>query len=187
MPFPIKTPHLLIREVLPTDDLGMLELDTDPEVHKYVGKNPITTIEQARETIAFVRQQYIDLGIGRWAVINRADNDFLGWAGFKLITEPTNNHINHYDFGYRFIRRCWNQGIGTEASIACLNYGIKELHLKNIYAMTDPENTASRHLLEKLGFKFIELFQFETNPGWRTDDNLTTTWYKLPEEAYKWG
>ena len=184
MPFPIETQRLLIRELLPTDDHGMLELDTDPDVHKYIGKTPITTIEQAQATIAFVRKQYSDLGIGRWAVINKANNDFLGWAGFKLITEPTNKHINHYDFGYRLIRRCWNQGIATEASLACLNYGIKELGLKDIYAMTDPANAASRHVLEKLGFQFIELFTFPTNPGWRTDNDLTTTWYKLPKEAY---
>jgi ribosomal-protein-alanine N-acetyltransferase len=159
----------------------MLELDTDPDVHKYVGRKPISTIEEARSVIDYVRKQYVDNGIGRWAVIHRATGDFLGWAGFKLIREPTNNHVNHYDFGYRIIRRCWGHGIATEASIACLNYGIKELGLRNIYAMTDVNNGASRHVLEKLGFQFIEIFRFDTNPGWRTEDDLTATWYKLDD------
>jgi RimJ/RimL family protein N-acetyltransferase len=51
--------------------------------------------------------------------------------------------------------------------------------------MTDVNNSASRRVLEKVGFRFIELFRFDKNPGWRTEDDLTATWFKLdsPEDA----
>jgi RimJ/RimL family protein N-acetyltransferase len=62
---------------------------------------------------------------------------------------------------------------------------VQELGLRDISAMTDPANGASRHVLEKLGFQYIETFHFESNPGWRTDDDLATTWYTLPNDRYK--
>jgi ribosomal-protein-alanine N-acetyltransferase len=66
-----ETERLLLREFLPTDVQGMFELDSDPAVHRYLGKKPVQTIEQSQEMIAFIRQQYLANGIGRWAVIIR--------------------------------------------------------------------------------------------------------------------
>lgn len=180
----IETERLIIREIQPADDKGMYELDSDPEVMRYIGRQPVQTIEESRGVIDFITNQYAVDGIGRWAVIEKASGDFLGWVGFKLIHELTNNHIDFYDFGYRFIRRSWGKGFATEASIASLHFGKKVLKLPDIYAMTDINNGASRHVLEKLGFRLIETFHFERNPGWRTDDDLTATWYKLAEGLY---
>lgn len=163
----------------------MFELDSDPEVMRFIGRRPVQGIDESRAVIDFVRHQYATDRIGRWAVIEKATNDFLGWTGFKLIHERTNNHIDFYDFGYRFIRRSWGRGFATEASIACLHFGKKELKLPDIYAMTDVNHVVSRHVLEKLGFQFIETFLFETNPGWRTDNELTATWYKLKDGIYE--
>lgn len=87
-----ETERLILREILPSDIDGMFELDSDPEVHKYLGNKPVTTREQISDAINFIRQQYIDNGIGRWAIIDKKTNDFIGWTGLKFVTELTNNH-----------------------------------------------------------------------------------------------
>ncbi|WP_262711145.1 hypothetical protein [Pedobacter frigidisoli] len=46
----------------------MFTLDNDPEVHKFLGNNPISTIEQSISNIKFIQNQYTQNGIGRWAV-----------------------------------------------------------------------------------------------------------------------
>jgi RimJ/RimL family protein N-acetyltransferase len=180
----IETERLLIRELQASDDQGMFELDSDPEVMRYIGRKPVETIDESRGVIAFVRQQYEANGIGRWAVIEKDSGNFLGWVGFKLIQERTNNHIDFHDFGYRFLRKHWGKGYATESSIASLHFGKKELKLPDIYAMTDVNNGASRHVLEKLGFQLLDIFRFERNPGWRTEDDLDATWYKLADGLY---
>ena len=176
----IETPRLLIRELLPSDDIGMFQMDNNPEVHRFLGNKHFTQIDQSRENIAFVRQQYADFGIGRWAVIEKATGDFVGWTGFKLMKDKVNNHVDHYDFGYRQQQSKWGQGFGYEAGYASLHFGIQELGLKNIYAMTDVDNNASRRLIEKLGFVFVETFCYDSHPTWREQGQLTT-WYKYPE------
>lgn len=101
----VETDRLILRELLPQDELGMFELDSDPEVHRFLGNQPIKDIERIREVITFVRQQYVDNGIGRWAMVEKHTNQFIGWTGLKLVKEEFNHHINYYDLGYRLIRK----------------------------------------------------------------------------------
>ena len=74
----IETERLMIRELLPSDDLGMFELDNDADVHRYLGNKPVQTLEEAQEMIRFIRQQYATNGIGRWAIIEKRSKDFVG-------------------------------------------------------------------------------------------------------------
>lgn len=89
-----ETERLILREILPTDIEGLFELDSDPEVHKYLGNKPVKDKKQIAEIINFIRQQYIDNGIGRWAIIDKETNHFMGWTGLKFVTEEINKHKN---------------------------------------------------------------------------------------------
>lgn len=170
-----ETERLLLREILPQDEQGLFDLDSDPEVHRYLGNEPVKSIEQIRELIQFIRQQYLDNGIGRWAVIDKTSGDFLGWAGLKLVKEQTNNHVNYYDLGYRLIRKYWSRGIATEAAVASLNYGFKVLGAKEIYAMADCQNIGSNNVLRKVGLKFIESFDY---------NRVKHNWYKVNRDEW---
>jgi ribosomal-protein-alanine N-acetyltransferase len=171
-----ETNRLILRELLPEDVDGMFEMDCDTEVHRFLGNAPIQTKEQAAEMIQFIRQQYVDNGIGRWAVIDKQTNSFLGWAGLKLIMEPINNHINYLDLGYRLMRKYWGLGIATEAARASLAYAFDELQAKEVYAITEIGNTASDNVLLKAGLSFIEPFDYKV---------FKLNWYKIDREAFK--
>ncbi|MBD1364089.1 GNAT family N-acetyltransferase [Mucilaginibacter sp. ZT4R22] len=154
-----ETDRLILREILPTDAQGMFELDSDPDVHRYLGNKPIETLEEAQQGIAFIRQQYLDYGIGRWAVIEKATSEFTGWAGLKFMTETRNRHTNFYDVGYRFIKRYWGKGYATEAAIASVNYGFDVLKLDELFGMADVDNIGSNKALQKAGLKYVEDFE----------------------------
>ena len=130
-------------------------------------------------SVTYVRQQYADSGIGRWAVIEKSSGECIGWTGFKIIRERVHGFEDFYDFGYRHLRRFWGKGMASEAARAALDYGLNTLAIKDdIYAMTDVDNGASRHILESLGFRLQEIFPFDGKQQWRTI-NEPTTWYKL--------
>jgi RimJ/RimL family protein N-acetyltransferase len=171
----IETQRLLIREIRDEDVNGIFELDTDPEVHKYLGNKPITSMEQAATLIKFIQQQYRENGIGRWAVIEKETNNFIGWTGLKLITEKTNDHINYYDLGYRFIRKYWGKGYATETANATLKYAFDTLRLTAVYAMAEVKNEASNTILKKVGLQWIETFDYERE---------VHNWYKITKEEW---
>lgn len=168
-----ETPRLILREIVPEDAGHIFELDSDPEVQRYVGNKPLKHMEQAEAAIEFIRRQYIENGIGRWAVINKENGEFLGWSGLKLIRETINNHSGFYEAGYRFMKKYWGKGYATESLIASLDYGFNQLQQQNIYAVTDAENYASRKVLEKAGFTFVEIFDMDGEP---------TTWFHISKK-----
>lgn len=149
---------------------GLFELDSDPEVHRYLGNHPIQYKEQAFDVVVHIRKQYIELGIGRWAVIDKSNNGFVGWAGLKRVTETINKHQDYLDLGYRLIRKYWNQGFASECAMASLHYGFEILNEPVIYAAAHVDNLYSNKILTKLGFRFIETFKYEED---------TDNWYEL--------
>lgn len=177
MIYNIETERLILRDFILTDEAALFEMDSNKEVHKYLGNKPSTSILQSREMIQNIRQQYADNGIGRWAVIEKETGNFMGWSGLKFITEEWNKHVNFYDVGYRFHPEYWGKGYATESTMAALGYGFNEMKLSVIYGTVNIDNRASRNVLEKCGLKFIEKFDF---PLW----NVQCDWLKITKEEW---
>lgn len=160
MRYYIETPRLILRDLLPADEEAMFRLNADPDVMRYVGK-PLVHIDEARGAIAFIRSQYEKNGIGRWAVVEKESNEFIGWAGLKLMKEPVNGHVDYYDVGYRFMKQHWGKGYATEATCAALQYAWDVLKLECVCAIADAGNGASIAVLKKVGFMPGNTFQFD--------------------------
>lgn len=170
-----ETERLFLRELLPSDADGMWELDSDPEVHRYLGNNPVTDREKILEVIAYVRQQYVDHGIGRWAIIDKQTNDFIGWSGLKFVTEQTNNHQNFYDLGYRIKRKYWRQGIATETAFLALDYAFDTMQLPEVFAAAHVDNVGSNKILQKVGMQLMNTFMHE---------DIACHWYHITPLFY---
>jgi RimJ/RimL family protein N-acetyltransferase len=148
----IETERLLLRPLLAEDAAGMFALDSNPEVHRFLGNQPISTLEESEKVIAFVQQQYAELGIGRWAVIEKSTGEFMGWSGLKKITEAFLGMPFYYDLGYRFRPEYWGKGYATESAKAWVHEAFNTLQLSELYASTHLENHASAGVLLKCGF-----------------------------------
>jgi [ribosomal protein S5]-alanine N-acetyltransferase len=174
----VETERLILRELLAKDAEAMFAMDCDPDVHKFLGNNPIQKIEETIKTIEMVRQQYLDNGIGRWAMIEKSSGEFVGWTGLKFMKEPINNHINFYETGYRLAQKHWNKGYATESTKAALHYAFEQLNTKEVFGITHVDNIKSRRALEKSGLKFIEQFV------WHDWDNLPCNWHKITKNEW---
>ena len=165
----IESERLLFRELRPSDDGAMFALDSDPDVMKYLGMKPLESIEQTREILASMNQQYLDYGIGRWAAILKESNSFIGWAGLKFIRK-LNGVENTYDLGYRIIKQHWGNGYGYESAARFIDFGFNEMNLPRITAYADVNNKASIRILEKCGMKFVNKFM---------DEGDLCAWYEI--------
>ena len=171
----IETDRLVMREMIEEDAKELFELDSDPKVHKYLGNKPVKNLEQSIEILKNVLQQYKDFGIGRWAVIDKKTNDFIGWSGLKFEKMLVKDKRDYYDLGYRFKRKYWGKGIASETAIESLKYGFKTMNLKEICAAAQVENIASNKILKKVGMKYIEQFDFE---------GAKCNWYKIEKSDW---
>lgn len=160
MAYILTTERLCLREMGQQDADDLFEMDSDPAVHKYIDNKPLQSKEQVVAYIDFVNKQYIENGIGRWAVVDRQTNECLGWAGLKYFREPLNGHRDIYELGYRFKQKHCGKGYASEASRALVDYGFATFDIQSIYAMTHPEHEGSMHVLRKLGFVLVEQFDY---------------------------
>lgn len=171
------TERLILRELRQSDVDSLFELDSNPQVHRYLGNKPILKIEQVEEIITNIRKQYVDYGVVRWATIEKSSGKFIGWSGLKYITDSWNNKRNFHDVGYRFIPKYWGKGYATESTKAALEYAFNTLELNEVFGTCHEKNIASRRVLEKCGLKYIEKFIYI--------NEITCDWLKISKE--EWG
>lgn len=165
----LTTKRLYLRPINEDDAQDFFEMDSNPKVHKYLGNNPVTSLEQSRDMINDILKQYEEFNLGRLAVIKKDTNEFLGWSGLKY-ERVVRKEFNYYDIGYRFKEKHWGNGYATEAAIASLYYGFNDLKLKEICAAAECDHIASNHILKKIGLKPSGTFTF---------DGTLCNWYTL--------
>jgi len=97
--------------------------------------------------------------ISRYAVLRKTDGVFLGFCGFKALDEDFGHQVPTgepwLDFGWRYRREVWHQGIGTEAALAVYAFGKSELGLGSLEARAHCDNIGSLRIIEKLGFAWL--------------------------------
>ncbi len=144
----LSTARLYLREMRPDDAEHIYLLNLNPEVIKYTGDPPFSDILEAKNFLINY-DHYKKHGFGRWAVIRKQDEAFLGWCGLKYSTD-----INEYDIGYRFMKKHWGQGYATESAKACLHWAFENKNIVEIVGRSDIRNKASYKVLEKIGMSF---------------------------------
>ena len=151
--------HLYFREFAENDMQLLFELNSNPNVIKYVHE-PTPALENVSEILRVnILPQYKLYCHGRWVVHLKTNNEFIGWCGLKYIKEE-----NEIDLGYRFKEAYWNKGFGFEAAKATIDYGFAVLKMKRITATVLQENIASWKVMEKCGMKYIG--NIIDNDGW---------------------
>ena len=146
-PMKLETERLVIDHLTMPDLDAFAAMEADEQVRRYIdGKT--RTRAQTADYIGSMLQSYETRGYGRYAVRSKADKSLIGICGF--IDEEYG-----IDFGYRYARAAWGQGIATEAGSAVMSYGEKVLRLTPVIALAMPANTGSTGVLAKLDFSFV--------------------------------
>lgn len=143
----IETSRLGLREFRLDDAEPAYLLNLDPEVLKFTGDAPFSSIQDSR-TFLENYSDYKRNGFGRWAVVLKDTEEFIGWCGLKRHEE------GFVDIGFRFFKNEWGKGFATESAAACLKYGFEELGLSEIIGRAAAENKGSIRVLEKLGLSY---------------------------------
>ena len=147
MNFILESERLILRELSINDAESFFLLNEDEEVLKHTGDLPFTDISKARDFLSKY-DQYKRFGFGRWAVILKENNSFIGWCGLKQ------NEKGEIDIGFRFFRKTWNKGYATEAAKASLDFAFENLNIEKVIARASINNIASIKVLEKIGMIF---------------------------------
>lgn len=143
-----ETPRLILRRITLGDAALVLQLNSDPEVLKYLHEPILSSEEDARKIIRNIIIPQYARNLGRWAVITKDENAFIGWCGLKFRPE-----LDEIDLGFRLIQKAWGKGFATEAARQTLTYAFQSLQLPKITGRAHIKNKASQKVLEKIGMQ----------------------------------
>ncbi|HEY3281292.1 MAG TPA: GNAT family N-acetyltransferase [Armatimonadota bacterium] len=146
----LETDRLLLRPYQESDWASLRELDTDPEVRRYLGGATLSE-EQTRDKLhqALAEARAEPPLRHDFAVLLKGTECFIGVC-FLASLRP---ELGQAEVGYAISRRHWGQGYGGEAVRAVLGYGFDQLKLRRIWAQCGTENIGSWRVLEKLGMR----------------------------------
>lgn len=155
----LETARLRLRERVPGDAEALFPAFADADLMRYWSGPPHQSIEETRKLFTFTVP-----GVWRaWAITLKGDDSAIGFiaAGEKRQGEVT-------ELGYMLLRAHWGGGVAREAVSAVIDQIFAEGQ-RRVFADVDPDNAASRALLEKLGFKLEGYLrdEWETHLGVR--------------------
>jgi RimJ/RimL family protein N-acetyltransferase len=146
----LRLPRLRLREWREEDWPQAHVYASDPEVVRYLDWGPNTE----EETRAFIREtmqaRQASPRTRHDLAVALAENDRV-IGGCRLWIES----LQHRDgsIGYSLARAHWGQGYASELARGLLAFGFETLGLHRIWAIVEPDNLASAHVLEKAGMR----------------------------------
>jgi len=149
----LETERLVLRWFEIKDAPFILELVNDPAWIQFIGDKGIRNLEDAQKYILNGPvDMYNKVGFGLYLVEQKEDLTPLGMCG--LIKRDS---LEDVDIGFAFLEKFRSKGYGYESASAVIEYGVQQLGLKRIVAITTIDNINSGKLLEKVGLRFEKI------------------------------
>jgi RimJ/RimL family protein N-acetyltransferase len=154
----LETERMVLRRFTEADVDRLVDLDSDPEVMRFLTGGIPTPREAIQNDIlpAFLRSYEPFSGFGVFAAIGKEDGEFLGWFSFRPKDEACRDEIS---LGYRLRRSTWGQGYATEGARALIRLGFSQLGVQRVVASTYQDNLASRRVMEKAGLSLVRTYR----------------------------
>jgi [ribosomal protein S5]-alanine N-acetyltransferase len=146
----IETDRLILRKLEMTDAQSVFdhwlsdERVTDNRInpaHKSVSE----TVERVQKIIS----QYGSEDFCYWAIELKDTGELIGEIDLYDFDNATENCEVSYSLGFKW----WNQGYGTEALRAVVEFGFRTMNIHKISAAHNTDNPASGRIMIKVGMK----------------------------------
>lgn len=148
--FPIvSNENITLRNITSADMPALIEISFYDAVKA-------TTVEIAEEMQNKINQDYIAGNSIHWGIAENSTNKIVGTCGYYRGFEN-----NGSELGCILLSESQGKGYMTQALSLAIDYGLKEIGLDRIWAVTNRDNHRAVQLLERLGFKKINNCQLE--------------------------
>lgn len=142
------TKRTCVREITLTDLDALYELYAQEGITDFT--EPLYERPEEEEyTKNYIKYMYYYYGYGMWVVCDRDTGKVIGRAGIEHREEGNETLM---ELGYIIDRKYQGKGLATEVCQAIIEYATTELTIEQLHCFIHPQNKASIHVAEKLGF-----------------------------------
>ena len=151
-----ETERLIVRQYMLNDIDELFGIMSDSRVHTYTkDKNNPWDKQRTEEYVKFmINKDFKTLDCFHGAVIEKNTNRLIGLCGLNPYKE------NEPEIEFKLGVPYWRKGYATELGKQIIKSSFASADIKGIYGMAQPENTASRKVLEKIGMEYLGNWEF---------------------------
>jgi RimJ/RimL family protein N-acetyltransferase len=146
-----KAARTRVTERLRLEPLGLEHVDDLARIHDDDAVARVYgpwTFDDATEFVATAATGWERDRVHKWIAYDRATNALVGRGGLSFI--PVDG-AQRFEVGWALRGEYWGNGYATEIGRAGLTFGFDDLAAEEIIAFTEPGNTRSRRVMERLG------------------------------------
>lgn len=154
------------------------ELDSDPEVMKYINGGKPHSLEDIKtqaipRLMAYTNQAK---GHGMWGVFIKESNEFIGWILARPMSFFSEQpELDNLEIGWRFKQSSWGKGYGTEAAEQVKQALLALGGINAISAVALPDNIGSINIMKKIGLTFVKQYIHQDTQR----DDIDAVYYQL--------
>jgi len=138
---------LALRWLTAADLPALAAIFSDPLVVRYMATEPLDTEAAAEQYLQSIHEGFLEGSLYQWGIA--LDGEIVGTCTLAGIDRKN----RRAEIGFALGRKHWGRGLIPRALPALIEFAFGRLRLHRIGADTDPRNTASIRVLEKLGFR----------------------------------
>ncbi|MBR2671651.1 MAG: GNAT family N-acetyltransferase [Oscillospiraceae bacterium] len=120
----------------------------DPKVTRYICASGVFSEDDIMNRLEDEIKRYRDHRVQYWPIFELATGNLIGCCGLRP------HGKDEYELGFHLCPEYWGMEYAKEAASAVIGYAFGELRAERITAGHNPENTRSRRVIEKLGFRY---------------------------------
>ena len=136
----IKDDKISLRQIMPADIKDLVEISFYDSVQA-------TTVQKATEMQAKINKDYFDSHSIHWGIADKLTNKIVGTCGYYRGLDKGEGEL-----GCVLLPQYRGQGYMTAAMLLAIEFGLNNIGLKRIWAITSQHNTKAIKLLERLNF-----------------------------------
>ena len=141
-------PRVYLKKIVAEDFEAFYSMAGNEKVMKMITGKAQTRAEARIKFNSLLANNRWKESLGSFMVFARSDSRLLGFA--KLEIKDQNQQ--EAELGYSLLPEFWGRGYGREIAEHLMHLALQEPDLDRVYAITDPDNIASRKILLHLGF-----------------------------------
>lgn len=146
----INTQRILMRKPSTKDIKEFYEILKKNDVGQWLGIGKGMSFKEAEQYVNQIIKHWKQHNFGVWALINQSTEEMMGHCGLRYIDDTKDIEII-----YLLDPKFWGNGYATEAGNAAKQFASNYLNIQNLIARVRTNNSKSKKVIDKLGFKFI--------------------------------
>jgi ribosomal-protein-alanine N-acetyltransferase len=156
IPIYCETQNLIVRQYTINDIDGLYEIMSNPQVHRYTKdqNHPWDKLKTEQYIQFFINKNFVALDCFHGAIIEKTSNKIIGLTGLNPYKE------REPEIEWKLGASYWNKGYATEIGKEIIKEAFRTTNILGIYGMAEPENIASRKVLQKIGMKYLGINEF---------------------------